>query len=637
MFGDCPTTGWRKYATYQKNRWKLALVMEVVVRDDVPEPPEKANIPPPCPFVKWVGDRGSDDGGRVRVLDLEDDARPRVFHDVGNAPGEPTSIRQHQTAITPHAWHGAHDLPGTGWFYVNPLFLPFFHVQGPMGKEGLKSEKKMAVVTARFDGTTSEMAPQNGFGNGFPDVGWKLEGYTYHVNDDGGGDGCGGTQCRLVCRSSRLFLLTSPCPGANLLWCLTARRTAGRPQQGLKAPPQTPSGGTGLHGGDDNDGDDDDTQQPLSTSPLVQYSISQTRCMPVHISKWLVDHKKDPATKNFIPLLRSHIFGRLMDCRNHDEFTASELDCVHIDTDRIYRHKVLCLNHTTYDMCREQDVINPRTHPNIMVLSDNNNNNTDMPYWYAQVLDIFHAYVRYNGPGSTRAARRWSGIDFVWVRWYEHNSSYPSGFLERRLPHLRFADASDPDTLPFGFLDPSKVVRVAYLIPAFAHSTTDDLLGPSKLARRAADIPDQDYEYYYVEMFADRDMYMRHLGGGVGHRGMGVSLVQLREHMHRCIRAVTPDVLLDKEDDDDGRSARGVDSAKADLAEEPKDWESEEPAEDSLDADEDWQFDAGLRGLFEDASQDVFDEGEVEDAGEGYYDEEGGLVVLYSMEGFAPL
>ncbi|KAJ2966642.1 hypothetical protein NUW54_g13746 [Trametes sanguinea] len=63
------------------------------------------------------------------------------------------------------------------------------------------------------------MAPQNGFGNGFPDVGWKLEGYTYHDDDDDGdGDGCGGTQCRLVCRSSRPFLLTSPCPGANPLW-----------------------------------------------------------------------------------------------------------------------------------------------------------------------------------------------------------------------------------------------------------------------------------------------------------------------------------------------------------------------------------------------------------------------------------
>ncbi|KAJ2988755.1 hypothetical protein NUW54_g9010 [Trametes sanguinea] len=204
MFGDCPTTGW------------------LVVRDDVPEPSEKANIPPPCPFVKWVGDRDSDDGGRVRVLDPEDDARPLVFHNAGDAPGEPTSIRQHQTAITPYAWHGTHNLPGTCWFYVNPLSLLFFHVQGPMGKKSLGSEKKMAVVTARFDGTTGEMAPQNGFRNGFPDVGWKLEGYTYHDDDDDGdGDGCGGTQCRLVCRSSSPFLLTSPCPGANPLWCLT--------------------------------------------------------------------------------------------------------------------------------------------------------------------------------------------------------------------------------------------------------------------------------------------------------------------------------------------------------------------------------------------------------------------------------
>ncbi|KAI9068906.1 hypothetical protein FKP32DRAFT_1600227 [Trametes sanguinea] len=202
-----------QYAEYRKNRQKLALVVEVVVRDDVPEPPEKADIPPSCPFVKRVGDRNSDDGGRVRVLDPEDDARPLVLHDTGNAPGEPMSIWQHQTAITPHAWHSAHNLPRTGWFYVYPLFLLFFHVQGPMGKERLGSEKKMTVVTARFDGTTGKMAPQNGFGttgkmalqngfgNGFPDVGWKFEGYTYHDDDDDGGDGRA---------------------GANPLWCLAA-------------------------------------------------------------------------------------------------------------------------------------------------------------------------------------------------------------------------------------------------------------------------------------------------------------------------------------------------------------------------------------------------------------------------------
>ncbi|KAJ2957973.1 hypothetical protein NUW54_g14565 [Trametes sanguinea] len=85
-----------------------------------------------------------------------------------------------------------------------------------MGKKSLGSEKKMAVVTARFDGTTGEMAPQNGFRNGFPDVGWKLEGYTYHDDDDDGdGDGCSGTQCRLVFlfpRSDpRLLIEPGPC------------------------------------------------------------------------------------------------------------------------------------------------------------------------------------------------------------------------------------------------------------------------------------------------------------------------------------------------------------------------------------------------------------------------------------------
>ncbi|OSD06279.1 hypothetical protein PYCCODRAFT_1422595 [Trametes coccinea BRFM310] len=75
---------------------------------------------------------------------------------------------------------------------VWPVRKPGSSTQGPMGKEGLESEKKMAVITACFDGTTGEMAPQNGFGTGLLDIGWKLEGYTYHDNDDGGGDGCGG-------------------------------------------------------------------------------------------------------------------------------------------------------------------------------------------------------------------------------------------------------------------------------------------------------------------------------------------------------------------------------------------------------------------------------------------------------------
>ncbi|KAI9067850.1 hypothetical protein FKP32DRAFT_1562843, partial [Trametes sanguinea] len=293
---------------------------------------------------------------------------------------------------------------------------------------------------------------------------------------------------------------------------------------GIKQPPRpahNASAHTRAAGVVDSEDDeqDSDAEKGASTPthPLERYAISQTRRMPLRLSKWLVDHRGDPATKNFIPLLRLHLFGRLMDRRDHDDFTPAELDRVHIDADKIYRHKVLRINYTTYDMRRDQDVINPRTHPDVMVLADGDEHAL-LPYWHARVLDIFHAYIRYDGPGATRQSRKWQRIDFLWVRWYEHDIDYPSGFLERRLPRLRFADASDPDMLPFGFLDPCEVIRAAYLIPAFAHGTTSDLLGPSKLARRATNLnvaDDSDYEYYYVGMFADRDMYMRYLGGAV--------------------------------------------------------------------------------------------------------------------------
>ncbi|KAG6805196.1 hypothetical protein H0H92_000360, partial [Tricholoma furcatifolium] len=35
---------------------------------------------------------------------------------------------------------------------------------------------------------------------------------------------------------------------------------------------------------------------------------------------------------------------------------------------------------------------------------------------------------------------------------------------------------------------------------------------------RRPDEKDVDYERYYVNMFVDRDMYMRYTGGGIGHR-----------------------------------------------------------------------------------------------------------------------
>ena len=72
------------------------------------------------------------------------------------------------------------------------------------------------------------------------------------------------------------------------------------------------------------------------------------------------------------------------------------------------------------------------------------------------------------------------------------------GLCSRCLPflHLHWSGCSTP----FGFVDPDDIMRNAYLIPAFDHGSTTDLLGASKLARRLRDDDgdDDDCCYYYV-------------------------------------------------------------------------------------------------------------------------------------------
>ena len=55
----------------------------------------------------------------------------------------------------------------------------------------------------------------------------------------------------------------------------------------------------------------------------------------------------------------------------------------------IYQHKVLRINDTTYDMRREQDSLNPCTHANVMVLSQEDDPSAH-PYWYARIIGIYH-------------------------------------------------------------------------------------------------------------------------------------------------------------------------------------------------------------------------------------------------------
>ncbi|THH23073.1 hypothetical protein EUX98_g8103 [Antrodiella citrinella] len=64
-----------------------------------------------------------------------------------------------------------------------------------------------------------------------------------------------------------------------------------------------------------------------------------------------------------------------------------------ISNNRMYRHKVLRINYTTYDVRRAQDSLNPRTHSDIMMLAHEDNDNGRSQYWYAHIVRLFHVWA----------------------------------------------------------------------------------------------------------------------------------------------------------------------------------------------------------------------------------------------------
>lgn len=115
------------------------------------------------------------------------------------------------------------------------------------------------------------------------------------------------------------------------------------------------------------------------------------------------------------------------------------------------------------------------------------------PFWYARVIGVFHANVKWKDePGVRR-------IDFVWVRWYGRIEGHKFGEREARLEKIGFITDED-DTPSFGFIDPQSVVRAVHLIPDFNSGRSKDFLGPSALARvsKYDRDSDEDWTYYYV-------------------------------------------------------------------------------------------------------------------------------------------
>jgi hypothetical protein len=162
-----------------------------------------------------------------------------------------------------------------------------------------------------------------------------------------------------------------------------------------------------------------------------------------------------------------------------------------IPNNTIYSVQTMQIHYTTYDLRREYDTINPRTHPDVMVLTGEKT--PTHPYWYARVLGIYHMDVWLN-QGDRPSKQH---LEVLWVRWYATLQTHESGMHIARLPKVAFVEEADQDA--FGFLDPGQVIRGAHLIPAFASNRGVSALrhGPS-FARPVGEL--DDWEEYYVGM-----------------------------------------------------------------------------------------------------------------------------------------
>ena len=164
---------------------------------------------------------------------------------------------------------------------------------------------------------------------------------------------------------------------------------------------------------------------------------------------------------------------------------------------RIYHHKLMRINYTTYDVRRAQDTINIGTmRRDIMVLHDSSPEHLigcpehviTHPYLYARVLGIFHVNAIYTG--GTTPDYNPTRFDLLWVRWF-HTIS-PGSWQTQKLETIAFPPMASNGA--FGFLDPNDVVRSCHIIPDFAsgkrYSDGQGLL----LCSRDED----DYCQYYV-------------------------------------------------------------------------------------------------------------------------------------------
>jgi hypothetical protein len=159
----------------------------------------------------------------------------------------------------------------------------------------------------------------------------------------------------------------------------------------------------------------------------------------------------------------------------------------------MYKHKTVRINYTSYDVIRQQDVINPSTpHRFVLLPAEFDEDAQGHPFLYAKILGVYHANVIYNGRPPHR-------MEFVHVRWLYYDYDRPGGWNTRRLDHVSYETCrTDQDILDsFDFVDPKDIIRAVHLIPNFCLGISRNLLNTQHSIGH--DNPEfGDWQHYYV-------------------------------------------------------------------------------------------------------------------------------------------
>ena len=315
-------------------------------------------------------------------------------------------------------------------------------------------------------------------------------------------------------------------------------------------------------------------EEEVTITPDAHFHIGKSQNSPENVMMFLCKHSEDPAIKvsqllwqpcqslliqikYFFPKLKCFLLFRIKEIliqENALSLYGDNLEAisgatpfsipvegqVYIAADHLYKHKLMCLNYTTYDVHQAQDIINPLTsHCNIMLLADHAPSDVLSShlwhlYIYTHVLGIFHVNATYIGPGMVNYCSH--RIDVLWVCWYQYVEE-SAGWDTATVDQVCFPPMADEHA--FGFVNPDNVLQGCHMIPQFSCGLQyPDGMGISHCAKDSS-----DWHFYYVNQFVlllsnelltilmlssfvDHDMVMQyHWGLGVGHtyaHGRGV-------------------------------------------------------------------------------------------------------------------